>query len=76
MDVGKIQEKYPDILPEDVDEFDLTDPTAFNEIELGYIFSEKAKIFWGLNNIDNYSLHDIMIVATLYQSRNTFSPSS
>ena len=76
MDVGKIQEKYPDILPEDVDEFDLTDPTAFNEMELSYIFSEKAKIFWGLNNIDNYSLHDIMIVATLYQSRNTFSPSS
>ena len=76
MDVGKIQQKYPDILPEDVDEFDLTDQAAFLEIELNYIFTQKAKIFWGINDIDNYSLNDIMIVATLYQSRNAFSPSS
>jgi hypothetical protein len=75
MDVGKIQQKYPDILDEDVDEFDLNTETALNEIILNYIFSEKAKIYWGIDNIDNYSLHDIMIVATLYESRNNFNPS-
>jgi hypothetical protein len=77
MDAGKLQVKYADILTDkDVDQEDLTDPTSWNEIKLNYIFSEKAKIYWGITNIDNYSLHDIMIVATLFESRNTFNPSS
>jgi hypothetical protein len=77
MDAGKLQVKYPDILVDkDVDQEDLTDPQSWNEIKLNYIFAEKAKIYWGITNIDSYSLHDIMIVATLFESRNTFSPSS
>ncbi len=77
LDAGKIQVKYPDILVDkDIDQYDLTDPVSWNEIKLNYIFSEKAKIYWGITNIDNYSLHDIMIVATLFESRNTFNPSS
>jgi hypothetical protein len=77
LDAGKLQVKYPDILVDkDVDQEDLTDPQSWNEIKLNYIFAEKAKIYWGITNIDSYSLHDIMIVATLFESRNTFSPSS
>lgn len=77
LDAGKLQVKYPDILVDkDIDQEDLTDPQSWNEIKLNYIFSEKAKIYWGITNIDNYSLHDIMIVATLFESRNTFNPSS
>ena len=77
MDAGKLQVKYPDILVDkDLDLEDLTDPTSWNEIKLNYIFAEKAKIYWGITNIDSYSLHDIMIVATLFESRNTFNPSS
>jgi len=77
MDAGKLQVKYPDILVDkDIDLEDLTDPTSWNEIKLNYIFAEKAKIYWGITNIDSYSLHDIMIVATLFESRNTFNPSS
>lgn len=71
-----IQKKYPDILDTDVDEYDLTNNQAFQEILLGYIYSQKASIYWGIDNIDSYSLHDIMIVSALYESRNNFSPSS
>ena len=74
MDIGKLQQKYPDILDEDVDEYDISDE-AFGEIRATYIVSEKAKIYWGINDIDNYSLHDLMIVESLYESRNNFAPS-
>ena len=74
MDIGKLQQKYPDILDEDVDEYDISEE-AFGEIRATYIVSEKAKIYWGINDIDNYSLHDLMIVESLYESRNNFAPS-
>lgn len=74
MDIGKLQQKYPDILDQDVDEYDISDE-AFGEIRATYIVSEKAKIYWGINDIDNYSLHDLMIVESLYESRNNFAPS-
>jgi hypothetical protein len=75
MDVSSIQKKYPDILDEDIDEYDIKNETALTEILLNYIYSQKANIYWGINNIDNYSLHDIMIVSSLYESRNNFAPS-
>lgn len=73
MDPGKIQLKYPEILETDVDEYDLND--GFGEIKANYIVAQKADIYWGIKNIDNYSLHDLMIVESLYESRNNFSPS-
>jgi hypothetical protein len=77
LDASRLQVKYPEILTDkDIDDYDLRNEQSFNEIKLNYIFSEKAKIYWGITNIDNYSLHDIMIVATLFESRNTFNPSS
>lgn len=75
LDVGQIQQKYPEILEEDVDEYDLTNETAYGEIRTNYIVAQKAKIYWGIDNIENYSLHDLMIVQNLYESRNTFAPS-
>ena len=75
MDVASIQKKYPDILDEDVDEYDLRTESALTEILLNHIYAQKASIYWGINNIDNYSLHDIMIVSSLYESRNNFAPS-
>ena len=60
MTAAQIQKKYPDILAEMI---------------FTFIFTQKAKIYWGITNADNYSLHDIMIVATLYESRNNFNPS-
>lgn len=75
LDVGKIQEKYSDILDSDVDEYDLTNEQAYGEIRANYIVAQKAQIYWGINDIENYSLHDLMIVESLYESRNNFAPS-
>lgn len=75
LDVGKIQQKYPDILDSDVDEYDLTNEQAYGEIRANYIVAQKAQIYWGINDIENYSLHDLMIVESLYESRNNFAPS-
>lgn len=75
MTAAQIQKKYPDILDDYVDESDLTTEQVLAEMIFTFIFTQKAKIYWGINNADNYSLHDIMIVATLYESRNNFNPS-
>lgn len=75
MDPGTIQKKYSDVLDSDVDSYDLSPDEGFPEIKANYIVAEKAKIYWGINDIDNYSLHDLMIVESLYESRNNFAPS-
>jgi hypothetical protein len=75
MTAAAIQKKYPDILDDYVDESDLTTEQVLAEMIFTFIFTQKAKIYWGITNADNYSLHDIMIVATLYESRNNFNPS-
>lgn len=73
LDYGQLQTKFPSIFLDVPDAYDLAE--GFGEIRANYIVGEKAKIYWAIDDVDNYSMHDLMIVESLYESRNQFAPS-
>lgn len=66
----EIKKKYPDIFDEDVDESDLRNDPTLNEIISNYSVAQKAKIYWGIESIENYTLNDLIMIIALYESRN------
>ena len=72
--VSDIQNKYPDILDEDVTQDELNNEDILNEFVGNYVVAQKAKIYWGIDNIDNYVLSDIILIIGLYEQRNNFTP--
>jgi len=73
--VEELIKKYPDILEEDIDENDLKNQLTLNEIMGTYITAQKAKIYWNIEDIENYTAQNLVILTSLYESRNGFSPS-
>jgi len=73
--VAELIKKYPDILEEDTDENDIRNQTTLNEIMGTYITAQKAKIYWGIDDIENYTAQNLVIITSLYESRNGFAPS-
>jgi len=71
----QLKEKYSDILDEDTDENDITNPDMVNEIIGQYIISKKAEIYFGIQDADRYVLNDLVMIIGLYESRNNFFPS-
>lgn len=76
MDLDALKKKYNDILDEDTDEYDLRNEVTVNEIVGNYSVAQKAKIYWNIDNIENYSLNHMVVIQSLFESRNGFSPSS
>ena len=66
----EIKKKYADIFDEDVDESDLKTPETLGEIISNYSVAQKAKIYWGIESIENYTLNDLIMIIALYESRN------
>jgi len=73
--VEELIKKYPDILEEDIDENDLKNQLTLNEIMGTFITAQKAKIYWNIEDIENYTAQNLVILTSLYESRNGFSPS-
>lgn len=74
--VEQILKKYPDVFDEDTDENDLKNNMSLNEIIGNYSVAQKANIYWGIEDIENYTLNDLVMIIALYESRNGFNPSS
>ena len=72
--VSDIQKKYPDILDEDITQDELQNDDVLNELIGNYVVAQKAKIYWGIDDIDNYVLSDIILIIGLYEQRNNFTP--
>ena len=72
--VADIQKKYPDILDEDITQDELQNDDILNELIGNYVVAQKAKIYWGIDDIDNYVLSDIILIIGLYEQRNNFTP--
>ena len=72
--VSDIQKKYPDILDEDITQDELMNDDVLNELIGNYVVAQKAKIYWGIEDIDNYVLSDIILIIGLYEQRNNFTP--
>lgn len=75
LDLEGLKKKYPDVFDEDVDEYDLKNEASLNEITGNWSVSQKAKIYWGIDNIENYSLNHMVVIQSLFESRNGFNPS-
>ena len=76
LDLEGLKKKYNDILESDVDEYDLKNTNSLEEIIGNYSVAQKAQIYWGIKNIENYSLNHMVVIQSLFESRNGFSPSS
>jgi hypothetical protein len=76
LNAEEIKKKYDDIFDSDVDEDDLRNATTVAEILGNYSVAKKASIYWGIENIENYTLNDIVMIIALYESRNGYNPSS
>ena len=74
LSTADIQKKYPDILDEDVTQDELQNDDILNEFIGNYVVAQKAKIYWGIDSIDNYVLSDIILIIGLYEQRNNFTP--
>lgn len=74
LSTGDLQVKYPDILDEDVTEDELHNDDILNELIGNYVVAQKAKIYWGIEDVDNYVLSDIILIIGLYEQRNNFTP--
>lgn len=77
LSVEQIKQKYNDVFDDDLDETDLSNKETFNEIISNYSVAQKAKIYWGIESIENYTLNDLILIIALYESRNGLgTPSS
>lgn len=74
LDINDIKSRYGSVLPSDVDEEDIKDKQLFDELMTHYVIQQKAKIYFGIDDIDNYALNDLAVVIGLYELRNNFTP--
>lgn len=72
--IGDIQKKYPDILDEDVTQDEVNNEDILNELIGNYVIAQKARIYWGIDSVENYVLSDIILIIHLYEQRNNFTP--
>lgn len=72
--IGDVQKKYPDILDEDVTQDEVNNEDILNEFIGNYVIAQKAKIYWGIESIENYVLSDLILIIGLYEQRNNFTP--
>lgn len=72
--LSDLQKKYPDILDEDVTQDEINNEDILNEMVGNYVIAQKAKIYWGIEDVDNYVLSDIILIIGLYEQRNNFTP--
>lgn len=75
LDLEGLKKKYSDVFDDDVDEYDLKNEASLNEITGNWSVANKAKIYWGIDNIENYSLNHMVVIQSLFESRNGFNPS-
>lgn len=74
LQVSDLQKKYPDILDEDITQDELNSEDVLNELIGNYVVAQKARIYWGIEDVDNYVLSDIILIIGLYEQRNNFTP--
>lgn len=72
--LDELKQKYPEILDEDVEREDLESSDMLNEILGNYVVAQKSRIYFGIDNIDNYTLNDLVLLIGLYERRNNFTP--
>lgn len=72
--IGDVQKKYPDILDEDVTQDEVNNEDILNEFIGNFVIAQKAKIYWGIESIENYVLSDLILIIGLYEQRNNFTP--
>lgn len=71
----ELHKKYPDIIDEDVLLDELQNPDVLNEFVGNYVIAQKAKIYWGIEDVENYVLSDLVLLIGLYEQRNNFTNS-
>ncbi len=67
--------KYPEVIDEDTTVDELRNINLINEFVGNYVIAQKAKIYWGIDNIENYVLSDLVLIIGLYEQRNNFTNS-
>lgn len=75
---GKIQiqdliTKYKEILSEDTEVEELRNAAFVNETVGNFVIAQKAKIYWDIDNIEDYVLSDVVLIIGLYERRNSYT---
>lgn len=70
----ELKQRYPEILDEDVEKEDLESKEMLDEILGNYVVAQKSKVYFGIDNIENYTLNDLVLLIGLYERRNNFTP--
>lgn len=73
--VEELVKKYPEVIDEDTTADELRNINLINEFVGNYVIAQKAKIYWGIDNIENYVLSDLVLIIGLYEQRNNFTNS-
>lgn len=73
--VEELVKKYPEVIDEDTTIDELRNVNLINEFVGNYVIAQKAKIYWGIDNIENYVLSDLVLIIGLYEQRNNFTNS-
>lgn len=68
--------KYPEIIPDDTTKEDMDEgtDTMREEIIGNYIIETKARIYFDITDIENYTVNDLIILISLYELRNSATP--
>lgn len=75
LDFGELQKKYPEIIDEDMMLEDLQHRDTFEEMLINYLYAQKMKIYWDIDNFGDYIMNDVVMLVGLHESRNNFNPS-
>lgn len=73
--VEELVKKYPEVIDQDTTMDELRNINLINEFVGNYVIAQKAKIYWGIDNIENYVLSDLVLIIGLYEQRNNFTNS-
>lgn len=65
--------KYPQLLDEDTGLEELQNKAYLNEVVGNYVITEKARIYWGIDDVQKYVLSDLILLITLFERRNSYT---
>jgi len=73
LDIQVIRDKYPEIIDEETEVEELRNKAYVNEVVGNYVIAQKARIYWNIENIEDYVLSDVVLIIGLYERRNNYT---
>lgn len=73
LELKDLAAKYKDIIDEDMGIEELKSAALVNEVVGNYVIAQKAKIYWEIDEIENYVLSDLVLIIGLYERRNSYT---